>query len=92
MRLRATDLDSSASLLYKLDSSSCEAKTEYGISLRSEDYDCATIFNVGLYDGVLTIAKPLDRETAETIHLGLIVEDVASETGPQIAKGKPIII
>lgn len=75
-------------LQHKLDSTSCEAKTEYGISLRPTDYDCGTIFNLGLTDGILTITKSLDRETTETIHLGVMVEDISSESGPQIAKGK----
>lgn len=70
----------------------CEAKSEHGISLRTADYDCSTIFNLGFIDGILATAKPLDREVAEMIHLGVIVEDIASDTGPQIAKGKVTLL
>lgn len=88
IRLRAQDPDFSAQLQYKLDPTTCEAKNEYGISLRPADYECSSIFNLGLSDGILSITKALDRETAETIHLGVTVEDIASETGSQIAKSK----
>lgn len=84
----ANDLDSSATLRYKFDTAVCEAKTEHGILLRSADYSCSNIFSLGSIDGIVSIARPLDRETAEMIHIGILVEDIASETGTQIAKSK----
>lgn len=87
-RLRAKDLDTSAILRFKLDHSSCEAKTERGILLKNSEYNCSSNFHLGETDGVITTAKQIDRETIETVRLGLIVEDTASETGAQIATGK----
>ncbi|KAF5272299.1 hypothetical protein FQR65_LT04956 [Abscondita terminalis] len=86
-KIEAVDLDSTASLRYTLDPSKCEAKNEYGVSLPSSDYDCLTIFKLGQFDGSLAIAKPLDREIAEFFHLGLLVEDVESDTELQVTKG-----
>lgn len=87
-RLRATDLDPTAVLRFKVDPSSCEAKTENGILPKISLQDCLAYFNLGETDGVVTTAKQLDREIVDSIRLGLIVEDVASETGPQIATAK----
>ncbi|KAB0799063.1 hypothetical protein PPYR_06943 [Photinus pyralis] len=85
-KLEGQDLDTSASLRYTLDPLRCEAKTEYGVSLSAAEYNCLSIFKVGQFDGSLVIAKPLDREVAEQFYLGVLVEDIASETDLQQTK------
>ncbi|XP_017773804.1 PREDICTED: cadherin-23 [Nicrophorus vespilloides] len=83
-RVRAKDLDATANLRYKLDPTSCRAQNERGIVLTAPEFDCASLFYLEEVNGVLTVAKTIDREVVEIINLGLIVEDNASETGPQI--------
>lgn len=81
-------MDSNAILRFKLDPTSCEAKTERGILLKKSEYNCSSYFTLGETDGVITTSKQIDRETVETVRLGLLVEDTASEIGPQIATSK----
>ncbi|RZC35307.1 cadherin-23 [Asbolus verrucosus] len=83
--LKAKDLDNTANLVYKINPKSCDAKTERGILLKANDFNCLETFNLHPSTGVLSIAKQLDRETVEIIQIGLMVEDSASETGSQIA-------
>lgn len=90
-RLRAKDLDSTAVLRFKLDQSSCEAKNEHGILFKKSEYNCQSYFALGETDGVITTTKLLDREIVESVRLGLIVEDVASKTGPQKATSNLLI-
>lgn len=78
-------MDTTAKLIYRIDPNACHAKNERGILLKPLDYDCASSFHLERTTGILSIAKLLDRETVETFQVGLIVEDINSETGPQIA-------
>lgn len=87
-RIAANDLDTTADLKFKLDKDVCEAKSERGILVKQADFDCSGAFELG-DDGVLIIAKSIDREVVELFNIGVIVEDVASNTGPQIAQGIP---
>lgn len=87
-RLRAKDLDSTAILRFKLDSKACDAKTERGVLLKKNEFDCASHFKLGETDGVITTTRILDREVMEVVNLGVVVEDEASETGPQLAFGE----
>ncbi|XP_044756938.1 cadherin-23 [Coccinella septempunctata] len=83
----AKDLDTTARLFYSTNPNECEARNERGnLLLRTPDFDCAKMFHLNAKTGVLTVAKPLDREVAENFRISLNVEDLASETGPQIAK------
>ncbi|KAJ8962164.1 hypothetical protein NQ318_018121 [Aromia moschata] len=84
-RLNAKDLDTTAKLIYKVDPKMCSAKNERGILLKPVDFDCSSFFKLEPATGILTIAKQLDREAAETFLVGLIVEDVNSNTGLQTA-------
>ncbi|XP_023311794.1 cadherin-23 [Anoplophora glabripennis] len=84
-KINAKDLDTTAKLIYRIDLNACYAKNERGIVLKPLDYDCASTFHLDRPTGILSIAKRLDRETVETFQVGIIVEDINSETGPQIA-------
>lgn len=86
-RLRAKDLDENAILRFRLDSNQCEAKTDRGTLLTSDLFNCEKYFKLGETDGVITTIKMLDRELFEVVILGVIVEDVASESGLQIDAG-----
>lgn len=83
----ARDLDAGAVLRYKLDSEACEARTERGTLLKLAEHDYLSAFRLDATDGTLSVAKLLDRETVEMLKLALIVEDIASMTGPQTASG-----
>ncbi|KAK9884479.1 hypothetical protein WA026_007322 [Henosepilachna vigintioctopunctata] len=86
-KIVANDLDVTSELFYTIDPYNCEARTERGNLLqKTTEFDCVEMFNLNAKTGLLTVAKLLDRETAETFQIGLIVQDLASETGPQIAK------
>lgn len=85
----AKDLDTTAKLFYSTNPNECEARNERGnLLLRIPDFDCAKMFHLNAKTGILTVAKQLDREVAETFRIAIKVEDLASETGPQIAKSK----
>ncbi|XP_057660172.1 cadherin-23 [Diorhabda carinulata] len=85
--ITASDPDTNARLVYKIDEKSCLAKNEKGSLLKYDDYDCAGSFNLDLYTGILSIAKLLDREIVEQFQLGVTVEDINTETGQQISFG-----
>nr|XP_023023050.1 cadherin-23 [Leptinotarsa decemlineata] len=83
--LTAKDQDSTAKLVYKINDDECIARNERGIVLRRQDLDCSSSFHLEPITGVMIVNKQLDRETVESFHVGLVVEDVNSETGPQKA-------
>lgn len=85
-RISASDLDTTAELKFKLDESVCDAKSERGILVKQTDFECFNVFELG-DDGVLKVARLIDREIVEFFDIGIIVEDIASNTGPQIAQG-----
>jgi hypothetical protein len=87
-KLRAKDLDDSANLVYTINPNACDAKTERGILLKSNDFNCTEVFELHPTTAVLTISQLLDREMVETVQMGLMVEDTASETGAQVAISK----
>ncbi|KAJ8972931.1 hypothetical protein NQ317_011741 [Molorchus minor] len=84
-RINAKDLDTTAKLIYSINPKICSARNERGILLKPTDFSCADSFALEPNTGVLSIAKQLDREIAENVQLGLIVEDKNSNTGPQMA-------
>ncbi|CAG9818294.1 unnamed protein product [Phaedon cochleariae] len=81
--LTADDQDYTAKLVFKIDETECVALNERGIALKNRDFDCYGSFYVEPSSGVMTIAKHLDRETVENLQIGIVVEDVNSDTGPQ---------
>ncbi|KRT78309.1 Cadherin, partial [Oryctes borbonicus] len=90
-RFNASDLDSTAIIRYALDANLCEAKNERGIPLKPIDFNCSAYFLLDQFDGTLRVAKVIDREVAEIIKLVIRAEDVASDTGPQIATANLVI-
>nr|CAH7720091.1 unnamed protein product [Callosobruchus chinensis] len=88
-KLSSTDLDSTAKLFYRIHEEQCLARNERGILLK--DFDCAKHFHLDPLTGVLSVAKLIDRELVESFNIGLIVEDLNSETGPQLATANIVI-
>lgn len=88
--LRATDPDSNAVLRYSILYNISEARDERGILLRG--VELSKFFVLDAIDGTLkTGAMPIDREIMETVRLAVVVEDIASATGPQLAHSVVII-
>ncbi|XP_050299893.1 cadherin-23 isoform X2 [Anthonomus grandis grandis] len=76
-QLKATDLDQTANLTYQLDNENCQAINERAIV---QNVNCTSYFLINPYNGVLFIAKQIDREQIEEFLIGVIVRDVNSET------------
>ncbi|XP_053680882.1 cadherin-23 [Anopheles nili] len=84
-RLMANDPDDGAMLRFYIDRSLSEAKTEEGALVKLDDYDFVAAFILNETNGLLKIAKLLDREKISEIKLACVVEDVAAERGDQMA-------
>uniref|UniRef100_A0A182YAM2 Cadherin domain-containing protein n=1 Tax=Anopheles stephensi TaxID=30069 RepID=A0A182YAM2_ANOST len=84
-RLLASDPDDGAMLRYYIDRSQSEGKTEEGALVKLDDYDFVAAFVLNETNGLLKIAKLLDREKIAEIKLACVVEDVAAERGDQMA-------
>ncbi|XP_058129586.1 cadherin-23 [Anopheles ziemanni] len=84
-RLLAADPDEGAMLRYYIDRSQSEGKTEEGALVKLDDYDFVAAFVLNETNGLLKIAKLLDREKISDIKLACVVEDVAAERGDQMA-------
>uniref|UniRef100_A0A182PGR0 Cadherin domain-containing protein n=1 Tax=Anopheles epiroticus TaxID=199890 RepID=A0A182PGR0_9DIPT len=84
-RLMASDPDEGAMLRYYIDRSQSEGKTEEGALVKLDDYDFASAFILNETNGLLKIAKLIDREKIAEIKLTCVVEDVAAERGDQMA-------
>uniref|UniRef100_A0A182QBJ4 Cadherin domain-containing protein n=1 Tax=Anopheles farauti TaxID=69004 RepID=A0A182QBJ4_9DIPT len=84
-RLMANDPDDGAMLRYYIDRSQSEGKTEEGALVKLDDYDFVSAFILNETNGLLKIAKLLDREKISEIKLACVVEDVAAERGDQMA-------
>uniref|UniRef100_A0A182ISV2 Cadherin domain-containing protein n=1 Tax=Anopheles atroparvus TaxID=41427 RepID=A0A182ISV2_ANOAO len=84
-RLLAADPDESAMLRFYIDRSQSEGKTEEGVLVKLDDYDFVAAFVLNETNGLLKIAKLLDREKISDIKLACVVEDVAAERGDQMA-------
>ena len=87
-RVVATDLDAKPVLRYRIDPDNTEARSEEGTIVKSSEYDFLSVMELGPIDGLLRVARLLDREQVEFIRLGLVVEDLAASKGRQIASGK----
>ncbi|ODN06167.1 Cadherin-23 [Orchesella cincta] len=80
----ASDPDSSAVLRFTISFNASEARDERGILLR--DVDLSQYFALDPVDGTLkTAGRAIDREMIESVKLAVVVEDIASATGPQRA-------
>lgn len=83
----ATDLDAKPVLRFRIDPDNSEARNEEGTIVKSTEYDYLSVFELGPLDGLLRVARLLDREQVESIRLALVVEDLAAAKGKQIASG-----
>lgn len=84
-RLIANDLDKESVLRYFFDSDASEARSENGVIVKQTEFDYMSAFDLNPTDGLIRIVKMLDREKIETVKIGIIVEDIASVNGKQIA-------
>ncbi|XP_049786609.1 cadherin-23-like [Schistocerca cancellata] len=84
-QVTAIDLDDNPILRYRIDPNNSEGRSEEGTVVKITDYNYISIFKLDPLNGLLEIAKLLDRERVETIRLGLIVEDIAAVKGEQNA-------
>jgi hypothetical protein len=81
-RLSASDPDLTADLRYSLDVNASEAFTDGDVPVQRKKYDFAQLFRVDEQTGDVLLAAPLDRESAETIKLAVVVRD-AKAPGPE---------
>lgn len=86
-QLMATDLDNEPVLRYFFDSDASEARSENGVIIKQTEYDFMSAFDLNPNDGLMRVVKMLDREKIETIKIGVVVEDIASMSGKQVATG-----
>lgn len=86
--LQALDLDSTAKLFFRIHEKACLAKNERDIILKPQEYDCVGTFFLDPVTGILSVAKQIDRELVQSFLIGVKVEDLNSDTGPQIASGE----
>jgi Cadherin domain len=86
-RIMAIDLDAKPVLRFYIDAEKSEARNEEGVRVKQSDYNYTAVFDLGPVDGVLRVAKNLDREKVDLIRLALKVEDLAASRDPQIATG-----
>lgn len=86
-RISANDPDIAPILRYRIDPNSSEARNEEGTLVRVQEYDYLATLDLNALDGLLQVARLLDRERVETIRLGLVVEDLAAVRGLQTASG-----
>lgn len=83
-RITATDPDEKPILRYSLDYSRSEARNEFGMAVDLPAF--AECFSIGPVDGVVRVAKPLDRESWSELKLSVVVEDIAAVTKGQKAR------
>lgn len=86
-QLKANDLDTAAILRYSIDPATSEARNEDGTLIKNTDMDYLSLLDLNPVDGILKVAKLIDREKLEVIRLGVVVEDLGAITKPQIATG-----
>jgi len=86
-RIKAVDLDAKPVLRYYIDPGKSEARNEEGVRIKQSDYNYTAVFELSPVDGILKVAKNLDREKVDLIRLALKVEDLAASREPQLASG-----
>lgn len=83
-KIMATDPDDKPVLRYSFDYSRSEARNEFGVAVDLSNFvEC---FSIGPVDGVVRVAKPLDRELWSILKLQVVVEDIAAVTKGQKAR------
>lgn len=85
-RVTARDPDDRPLLRYSIDYVLSEATNELGQLVDSTKFKDA--FSINQMDGIIRVAKELDRETYNKVKLHLVVEDLAAVTPNQKAMGK----
>ena len=61
--------------------------------MQASEYDYSSLFEIGKEDGVIRLARSLDRETVEIIRLSLLcVDEETTVKGLQVAKTTLTII
>lgn len=83
-KITAMDPDDNPVLRYSLDYSRSEARNEFNIAVDPAYF--AECFSIGPIDGVMRVAKPLDRELWSELKLQVVVEDIAAVTKGQKAR------
>lgn len=88
-KLSAFDPDDKPVLRYSFDYSRSEARNDFGVAVDLSQF--TESFSIGPVDGVVRVAKPLDRELWSTLRLQVVVEDIAAVTKGQKARGTFVI-
>nr|XP_027198229.1 cadherin-23-like [Dermatophagoides pteronyssinus] len=83
-QISAFDLDDKPVLRYSLDYSRSEARNDFGVAVDRALF--AESFSIGPIDGVVRVAKSLDRELWSILKLQVVVEDIAAITKGQKAR------
>ena len=78
VKMTALDPDSSAQLVYSLDTAHSKARTEQGRLLEAGESDWAEMFSVDPRSGEVMVSAPLDREKVEQLEVVVVVEDMAA--------------
>ncbi|KAH7637786.1 cadherin-23-like protein [Dermatophagoides farinae] len=83
-QISAFDLDDKPVLRYSFDYSRSEARNDFGVAMDLASF--AESFSIGPIDGVVRVAKSLDRELWSILKLQVVVEDIAAITKGQKAR------
>ncbi|KPM07825.1 cadherin-23-like protein [Sarcoptes scabiei] len=83
-KISALDLDDKPVLRYSFDYTRSEARNEFGVIVELPSF--IESFSIGPIDGIVRVAKVLDRELWSILRLQVIVEDIAAITKGQKAK------
>lgn len=83
-RIVAFDPDDKPVLRYSFDYSRSEARNDFGVAVDLAQF--TESFSIGPVDGVVRVAKPLDRELWSNLKLQVVVEDIAAVTKGQKAR------
>ena len=78
VKLSALDPDSSAQLVFSLDTGHSQARTDQGRVLEAGESDWPRMFSVDPSSGEVMVSAPLDREEVEQLELRVVVEDMAA--------------
>lgn len=84
-KIVAHDPDDKPVLRYSLDYGRSEARNEFGVSVDQSAF--VESFSIGPVDGIVRVAKVLDRELWSELRLQVVVEDIAAVTKGQKTRG-----
>ncbi|XP_036323215.1 cadherin-23 [Rhagoletis pomonella] len=85
-RVRATDLDESPIIRYRINRDNCEARNEEGTFVKLTEFDFLNAFDLDPIGGTIKLLKLLDREKIEYLKLAISAEDLAAVKGKQVAE------